>query len=159
MVFVILGTQDKTFERLLEYIDKNVKLGNIKGEVVVQAGQTKYESKNMKILQLIPMAEFKKYIESCDYIITHGGVGSILDGLNASKKIIAVPRLAKYGEHVNDHQVQIIDEFASKGYILSCNDLDKLGDVISKLKDFKPKKYESNNKNFVKLLTDYIDQI
>ena len=159
MVFVILGTQDKTFERLLRYIDKNIELGNIKGEVIVQAGQTKYDSENMKILQLIPMEEFKKYIETCDYIITHGGVGSILDGLKASKKIIAVPRLAKYGEHVNDHQIQIINEFASKGYILSCNDLEKLGDVIKELKDFKPRKYKSNNENFVKMITDYIDKI
>ena len=159
MVFVILGTQDKTFERLLKYIDKNIELGNIREEVVVQAGQTKYESNNMKILQLITMDEFKKYIKTCDYIITHGGVGSILDGLNASKKIIAVPRLAKYGEHVNDHQVQIIDEFASKGYILSCDNLEKLGDVINKLQEFKPKKYKSNNEKFVKLITDYIDKI
>lgn len=159
MVFVILGTQDKTFERLLRYIDKNIELGVIKDKVVVQAGQTIYKSNNMEIYQLIPMNQFKSFIESCDYIITHGGVGSILDGLKANKKIIAVPRLARYKEHVNDHQVQIIDEFASKGYILACNDLDKLDDVIGKLDSFKPKKYKSNNANFVKLLTDYIDNL
>ena len=158
MVFVIVGTQDKPFERLLKYVDKHIEKGNIKGEVIVQAGQTKYHSNNMKILNLIPIDEFQDYIKKADYIITHGGVGSILDGLNAGKKIIAVPRLAKYGEHVNDHQVQIIDEFVNKGYILTCDNLDELDKTIERLDKFKPKKYKSNNKKFIKLLTDYIDK-
>ena len=44
MVFVILGTQDKEFPRLLEAVDREIENGNIKGKVIVQAGCTKYES-------------------------------------------------------------------------------------------------------------------
>ena len=48
MIFVVLGTQDKSFERLLKAIDEQIEMKNIKEKVIVQAGSTKYKSKNMK---------------------------------------------------------------------------------------------------------------
>ena len=47
MILVTLGTQDKGFERLLKQVDEEIKKGNIREKVVVQAGYTKYESPNM----------------------------------------------------------------------------------------------------------------
>ena len=108
MILVTLGTQDKSFTRLLDAIQKQIDLGNIKDKVIVQAGCTKYNSKDMQILDLIPYDEFEKYIKECDLLITHGGVGSIITGLKNKKKVIAAARLAKYKEHTNDQQIQII---------------------------------------------------
>ncbi len=155
MIFISLGTQDKPFSRLLEEVDKQIKAGNIKEEVVVQAGCTKYNSSNMTILDMMSIEEFSKYIKKADLIITHGGVGTILDALKLNKKVIAIARLSKYGEAANDHQKEICNEFKNKGYILS-DDLDKLDELLIKVKDFKPKRYESNNKNFNKLLNSFI---
>ena len=67
----------------------------------------------MKIFDLIPMDEFDEMIKKCDLLITHGGVGSIITGLKNNKKVIAAARLSKYNEHVNDHQLQIIDNFSN----------------------------------------------
>ena len=159
MIFVTLGTQDKNFDRLLEAIDREIKKGNIKGKVVVQAGNTSFESKNMEIFDLISQEEFEDLMKKCDLLITHGGVGSILSGLSHGKKVIAAARLSKYKEHINDHQVQIIEDFAKKGYILELKDFSKLDEVIKKSKKFKPKKYKSNTNNMIKLLEDYIDNI
>ena len=156
MILVILGTQDKQFPRLLEAVDKCINDGIIKDRVVVQAGQTKYESKNMEIFDLVPAPEFAKLMDEADLVITHGGAGSILTAIKKGKKIIAAARLAKYKEHHNDHQKQIIGEFASRGYILELEDFDELGDMIKKIKKFKPKKFESNTKNMIKLIDDYI---
>ena len=72
--------------------------------------------------------------------------------------VIAAARLAKYKEHNNDHQKQIIREFADDGYILELRDFDKLGKLILKAKTFKPKKFTSNTKNMVKLIEDYIEE-
>ena len=108
MIFITLGTQDKSFERLLRDIQKQIDLGNIKEKVVVQAGFTKFDSKDMEIFDLIPMDDFDKLMNECDLLITHGGVGSIISGLKKNKKVIAVARLAKYKEHMNDHQKQIL---------------------------------------------------
>ena len=157
MIFVTLGTQDKEFPRLLEAIDREIEKGNIKEKVVVQAGCTKYESKNMEIFDLIPTNEFDKYIKKADLIITHGGVGSILTAIKNNKKVIAAARLSKYKEHTNDHQKQIVKEFADMGYILELRDFNKLGKLIEKSKSFSPKKYVSNTSNMVKLVSDYIE--
>ena len=160
MILVTLGTQDKPFYRLLEAIDEQIEKGNIKDKVVVQAGfmYGKYESKNMEMFDLIDREEFTKLVSECDYLITHGGVGSILTGLKAEKKVIVCPRLFKYKEHMNDHQVQIVDNFAKSGYILSFNDGDDLGEIIKKIPKFKPKKYISNTDNIINIITKFIDE-
>ena len=100
MIFVTLGTQDKTFERLLKALDKAIDKGEIKEKVIVQAGNTKYESKNMEIFDLISPDEFKELVNKCDILITHGGVGSILSAVKQGKKVIAAARLKKYTKEV-----------------------------------------------------------
>lgn len=159
MIFITLGTQDKPFNRLLEAVDKAINDGLIKDEVVVQAGCTKYESENMKIFDLIPMDDFDELMNKTDLLITHGGVGSIITGLKRDKKVIAVPRLAKYGEHVNDHQLQIIERFNEAGYIIGITEMDELESALEKIKDFHPNKYTSNTENMIKTVTDYIDSL
>ncbi len=158
MILVTLGTQDKPFTRLLDAIEKEIKKGNIKDNVVVQTGCTKYETDDMEIFDLIPMEEFDKLMSECDLLITHGGVGSIITGLKYNKKVIAVPRLAKYGEHINDHQKQIIEKFDAAGNIIGVFNLDKLEEYLNKAKKFKPKKYKSNTDNMIKLVEKLIDE-
>ena len=59
---------------------------------------------------------------------------------------------------MNDHQKQIIEKFSDAGYILGIEDLDKLGEVLKKVKTFKPKKYKSNTDKMIKIISDYIDK-
>ena len=159
MIFVTLGTNDEQFPRLLKAIDKEIENGTIKEKVIVQAGCTKYESKNMEIMDLVPRDEFDKLISECDLLITHGGVGSILTGITNGKKVIAVPRLAKYKEHLNDHQLQIVENFGERKYIIAVNDLNKLGKAIEKAKTFKPQKFVSNTHNIINIIENYIDKL
>lgn len=156
MIFVILGTQDKDFSRLLKEIDRLIKEKKITEKVIVQAGTTKYQSKNMKIFDLLPMTEFNRFIGKADLIITHGGVGSIMNSLKKGKKVIAVPRLKKYGEHTNDHQLQIVKEFSRQGYVIPCLKMSQLGDCIEKSKTFQPKRYKSSNKKMLELIEEVI---
>lgn len=159
MIFVTLGTQDKGFVRLLKAIQKQIDKGNIKDKVVVQAGYTSFESKDMEIFDYMVKDDFEKFMETCDILITHGGVGSIMTGLNAGKKIIAAARLKEYGEHTNDHQVQIIEKFDNEGYVVALNDFKKLDKVLDKAKSMKVKKYKSNTINIIEYLETYIDNI
>lgn len=157
MIFVTLGTQDKPFKRLLDAIQKQIDNGNIKEEVIVQAGCTPFDSKEMKIYDMMDMETFETYVKNCDLMIAHGGVGSILDALREGKKVIAAARLGKYGEAANDHQKQIIDEFSKEGYILSLNNFDELDKVLKQVKKFKPKKYASKRMEFIEQLVSYIE--
>lgn len=159
MILVMLGTQNNSFHRLLEEIDNLIKKGTIKEEVIVQAGYTRYNSENMKIFGLVSLEELEKLIEKADLVITHGGVGSIILSLKKSKKVIAVPRLHEYQEHVNNHQKEIIETFNKKGYIIGIQDVKELGEALKKAKDFKPIKYQSNNQKMLKIIEDFIDQV
>ena len=158
MILVTLGTQDKSFKRLLDAIQNEIDNGNIKDRVVVQKGYTNFASDNMELFDLIPMEKFDELIDSCDILITHGGVGSIITGLKHNKKVIAAARLAKYGEHTNDHQLQITTEFNKDGFILTALDNKEFHECLKKINKFKPKKYQSNTNNMIKLIEDYIDK-
>lgn len=148
MILVTLGTQHQEFKRILDYIEKS----NIKGEIIVQAGYTKYNSKKMKIFDFIDYDKMSEYVKNADIIITHGGTGSITGPLKEGKKVIACARLSKYGEHVDNHQTEIVDVFADEKYILKLDESIKLDDLIKKVKSFVPKKFESNTCNFIKKL-------
>ena len=159
MIFVILGTQDKKFPRLLDAIQKQINEGKIdKNEkIIVQAGSTKYKSEDIQILDYMPINEFEECIEKSDIIICHAGVGTILTALKKGKKIIAAARLKKYGEHVNDHQLQILENFSKKGYILSLEDFEKLDLVLEQAKNFIPAEFKSNKKYFLQQLEKEIN--
>lgn len=157
MIFVTVGTQDVPFDRLLKAVEKQIKNGNIKEEVIVQCGKTKFKSKNMKFINFLELEEFNKLIKKANLIICHGGVGSILDGLKNNKVVIACPRLAKYKEHNNDHQLEIINKFSNDGYIIPLKDPNKLDIALEQALIFRPKKYKSNTNNMIKIMEDFID--
>ena len=157
MILITLGTQDKEFTRLLDLVQKEIDKGNIKDKVVVQAGHTKYESKDMEIFDLIDRDKFSELISKCDLLITHGGVASIITGLQNNKRVIVAPRLSKYNEHMNDHQIQITENFSRMKYILPLYENDDLGKVLKQAEKFKPNKYKSNTKNMIKLVSNFID--
>lgn len=157
MILVLLGTQANDFSRLLKEIEKQIDKGIIKEEVVVQAGSTKFETSKMKIFDLLSKEEIDELKKKASLIITHGGVGSIVSSIKLGKKVIGVPRLQKYGEHVNDHQLEIINNFAKKGYIKGVENLNQLGAILQEIDDFTPEKYESNNDRMISLIEDFID--
>jgi len=157
MILVLLGTQNNSFFRLLDEIQNCISSGLINEEVVVQSGHTSYHSDKMKILDFIPQMDLEKLITESNYIITHGGVGSIISSIKSNKKVIAVSRLSKYNEHVNDHQIQIVNKFNNDGYIIGLNDACLLKGGIEKINTFIPKKYYSNTKNILNIVSNYID--
>lgn len=159
MVLVLLGTQNNSFHRLLEEVDKLMEKEVIKDEVIVQSGHTKYESKNMKVFNLISKEELDNLQEKADIIITHGGVGSIISSVKLGKKVIAVPRLSKYKEHVNDHQKDIVSIFDKKGYIIGLDGIEELENAFERIKEFVPNRYEENNEKMLSIISDFIDNV
>lgn len=157
MILVLLGTQNNNFTRLLEAVQNNIDKGVIKDEVIVQAGFTKFESKDMKVLGLIDKEELSKLQDNADLIITHGGVGSIISSIKRGKKVIVVPRLKKYDEHVNNHQLQIARRFEQEGYVKYVINLKNLEKVIKSMDTFIPRKYESDESNVITIIENYID--
>ncbi len=157
MILIMLGTQNNSFHRILEEVDRLIDSNIIKEEVIAQTGYTKYKSRNIKTIDFMPNEELEKLEQQANYIITHGGVGSIISSIEKGKKVIAVPRLKQFGEHVNDHQLDIVQSFDKMGYIIGIASISQLEEAIEKIKTFQPKKYIQNTGNIIKIISEFID--
>ena len=142
MIFVTLGTQDKKFKRLLDAVEKL----DIDEKIVAQIGSTDFKSEKMELHKFMSKDEFDNYMKEARIIITHAGVGTIIEGLKLHKKMIVSARKKEYKEHVSNHQEQILKLFSEDGYILALDNFDDLEKLINK--DFIPKEFKSNNENF-----------
>lgn len=157
MIFVTVGSQKFQFNRLLIEIDRLVKEGKIKEEVFAQTGYSDYKPKNYEFKDFLDRDEFNNIMNKCDKVITHGGTGAIIGAVKREKCVIAVPRLTKYGEHVDDHQLQIIEQFEEMNFIKSVVDVEKINECISKIDNLKLKKYESNTDKIINSIIDFIN--
>jgi UDP-N-acetylglucosamine transferase subunit ALG13 len=145
MIFVTLGSQKFQFDRLLEAVDK-LKTNE---EIFAQIGYSGYKPKNYKYKNFLDKEEFDKAIDEASVIITHGGTGAIISAIKKGKRVIAVPRLAKYKEHVDDHQLQLVKQFKDLDLICECLNVEKLNEALDEVKNKKYKKYKSNTKRII----------
>ena len=158
MIFVTVGTHEQPFNRLIEEIDRLKQESVITDEVQMQTGYCTYEPKYCKWEAFFPYKKMQELVQKADIVITHGGPSSFIMPLQYGKIPIVVPRQAKYQEHINDHQRQIINNFYQEQYLLKFDEGDNLGKIISEAKDFVPRKFISNNQNFVKMIEKFIDE-
>ena len=140
LILVLCGTQKQSFTRMIKEVEKLSDDYEI--EIIVQAGHNTYSSEKMKIFDFISQEELSEFYEKANYIITHAGAGSMFQAIKAEKKTIAFPRLQKYNEHVDDHQLQLAEKLKNLGYLLTFNDGDDIVEVFNEVKKFKPTPYE-----------------
>lgn len=131
MIFVIVGTHEQPFNRLLQKIDELIESNEITEEVFIQTGYSTYKPKFFQWSKLLPYQEMVKKVDEARVVITHGGPSSFIMPLQIGKPPIVIPRQKKYGEHVNDHQVHFVKEVSERmGNIIMVVEVDKLGEVI-----------------------------
>lgn len=159
MIFITLGSQKFQFDRLLKAVDELVANGTIKDEVFAQSGASNYEPEHYESKDFLNREEFQHVMEHSTIVITHGGTGAIISAIKCGKKVVAVPRLKKYGEHIDDHQLQLITQFTKSNLISSCEDVSKLGDVLEETKIKKYATYQSNTGRYLKEISEFIEEI
>ena len=143
MIFVCVGSRDYQFNRLLKALDELVAAGEISDEIVAQTGLSEYEPQHYTWYRYLDQDVFKDYQQKADLIISHGGTGALVGALKLGKQVISVPRLARYGEHIDDHQTQVCGALAGEGYLRQVLDMEELGAVIRQCKlDPITKKYD-----------------
>ncbi|WP_252216023.1 PssE/Cps14G family polysaccharide biosynthesis glycosyltransferase [Clostridium sp. VAP41] len=157
MIFITVGSQKFQFNRLLKEVDRLVKEKKITEEVFAQTGYSNYKPKNYKYKKFLDRDEFSNIMSRCHIVITHGGTGAIIGAVKQEKKVIAVPRLKEFGEHVDDHQLQIISEFGKMNFIKSVNKIEELDDVINTIGNCELNKYVSNTKVIIKSIEEFIN--
>ena len=147
LIFVTVGSRNYPFDRLFIELDKLCEEGIIKDRIFAQIGTTTYKPKHYEYKDFISQEEFLEKIKEARYVISHGASGSIMKALNADKKVIAVTRLEKYGEHINDHQIQNNEAFGTNGYVLPVFEMEELKKAIIKIEEGKDnlKKWENKD--------------
>ena len=158
MIFVTVGSQKFQFNRLLEAIDNLIEKKVIKDKVFAQVGISDYKPKNYEYVDYMTQDEFNKKINECDTLITHSGTGVIVNSVKLGKKVIGVPRLAKYGEHVDDHQVQLIKEFADLNFIEPAYEMEDLEKALKLINKKEYNKYISNTDTIVESIEKFIEE-
>ena len=156
MIFVTLGSQKFQFNRLLMELDKLVEEKKISNDIFAQIGYSDYKPKNYEFKEFLDREQFAEIMERCEIVITHGGTGAIVGAVKRDKKVIAVPRLAKFGEHVDDHQLQIIDQFTNMNFIVGVKDTNEIYEALEQLKTIEFKKYISNTENIIKSIEEFL---
>lgn len=155
MIFVTVGSQKFPFDRLIQQVDHMIRDGRIEEEVFIQTGTSGY----------VPVCghqafcerdHFEALMEACSILITHGGAGTMVDAVKRGKKTVAVPRLARYGEHVDDHQMELTRRLHEMNLLCACPDVERLPEVLSGLagRSFSP--FCSNTETFLSSLDGYI---
>lgn len=114
MILLTVGTQ-LPFDRLVEAVDRIAP--ELAEPVIAQVGKSKYICQNIEAHENFGPVEFQDYLKGCSRIISHAGIGTILNAQKNSKPIILVPRLAKFGEHRNDHQLATCRSLAGRSGI------------------------------------------
>ena len=157
MIFLTVGTQPQPFRRLFNKIEELVENGIIKEQVVAQTGSNMIKSKKIVSFNYLPQDEMCSYIQRARLIISHGGVGSIITALKMGKKVIGIPRLAKYGEHINNHQVDLINVLSKKKLIIPLWDIDMLEQAIIKSENFSPLPFISGQEEMINDIRNFIN--
>ncbi|MDG7041728.1 MAG: beta-1,4-galactosyltransferase [Nitrososphaerota archaeon] len=100
--------------------------GHINEEVIMQIGETKYHPKHAKYFDFTSEQEIKELCRRAGIVVTHGGVGMILDALQEGVPVIVVPRLKKYGEVIDDHQLSLARELEKGNKVTVVYNIDEL---------------------------------
>lgn len=159
MIFVAVGTQKFPFNRLLRQIDDLVARNVIREPVIAQTGNSDYQPKNYEYRRFFQKDDFEDHVKSCDLLITHSGVATIITGLRYEKKVIVVPRLCKFAEHVDDHQVQIAQSFSRQNLVFMCGEKDDLADLLRDVRHHSFSKYVSQRNLVVQTIREYLKTI
>jgi len=115
VILVAVGTHAMPFDRLLKAVDAlHATKGLSTEEVVVQSGSSTLTCRASQQFAYCAAPAFAALLERADLLISHGGIGTLLPALRLGKRVIAIPRLKRYGEHNNDHQVEVCAELGRR---------------------------------------------
>ena len=156
-VFASVGTHPQPFDRLLKEIDKFA-AGAKNFSFFAQTGNSSYEPKNFRFKKFLNDEEYSRSISEADIIISHAGAGTIISSMLQKKKLIVVPRLLRYGEHTNDHQIDLAEALAGEGKVIAVMEISGLGEAIANSAKFRPN-IASNKRGLINAVSEFIDAL
>lgn len=163
MIFVTVGTHEQSFQRLVQTIDQYALENDLcKSQVFIQTGYTDYIPKNCSHSKMLSYNEMDNLYKNAEIIITHGGPGSMFLPWKYGKKIIAVPRLSKFNEHVDDHQLYFCKLMEKEERVICIEEISELAatiETISRDENEQKNKYIPKTNQFVESFKKSLGEI
>lgn len=129
-VFVMVGTDHHSFQRMIDWADTWAERRN--DNVIVQHGHSRAPAKATGRPFLEP-AEIAHWLEMADVVVVHGGPATISDARQAGHMPIVFPRDPTYGEHVDDHQQRFARWSDHKELVATVRTVEELNVRVSAL--------------------------
>jgi beta-1,4-N-acetylglucosaminyltransferase len=162
LIFVTVGNDFRAFDRLLKKMDEIAP--SIPGEILIQQGYSRYVPKNAKHFGFIPMDQAVEYIRKSELVVSHAGIGTIILCKEYGIPILILPRRKAFGEHMNDHQLEIAKALEKREaeliYVIYAED--QLEERISKIlkRQERPVPIQNPGKtNLLKVIKEFIDTV
>ena len=137
MIFLTVGSR-YGFDRLVRAVDDMVDRGDITDEVTAQIGYGSYVPRHMQFERLMEGTRYDARMRDADMLIGHAGSGTITLAVRNCKPLLVLPRLKRYHEHVNDHQVATARKFEELHHVLAADDAADLPRRFAELSSFVP---------------------
>ena len=154
MILVTVGMHPGGFERLVKEMDKIA--SKVSEEVIMQIGASKYIPETAKYFTFASQQEIKELCRKARVVVTHGGVGTILDVLQEGTPAVIVPRLKECGEVIDNHQLHLVHELEKQGKVVAVYDVKGLEEALRTV-EMKPPPF-AKDKRLVNALKRYIAQ-
>ncbi len=138
MILVLTGTHDQPFDRLVEWADRLAASGKLGPDVLVQRGASRTVPRNCRSVRHIGYSELKRLVRKSEFVISHAGAGTVIDVLSERKPLILVPRLREFGEHEDDHQVQLAEALFRAGRALKATTFGELEEAVTMVSGLDP---------------------
>jgi beta-1,4-N-acetylglucosaminyltransferase len=113
LILVTVGMHNQPFDRLVQAADELASL--VEEPVVIQRGVSRYTPTFGQYFDFADEAQMRKWVSEARVVVSHGGAGSIISALQAGKSLVIVPRLKRFGEHFDDHQLELAEALAKVG--------------------------------------------
>ena len=136
-VFASVGTHPQPFDRLIRELD--IVAAGKRANFFAQTGSCSFAPKNFPFKNFLSGKEFEEKIAEADIVVSHGGAGTIINSLLQGKKLVVVPRLKRFGEHTNDHQLDLARALEREGKAISVESIADLGKAIENAVSFRPR--------------------
>jgi exopolysaccharide biosynthesis glucuronosyltransferase PssE len=125
LTFVTVGNATQPFPRLLRAV------GSLAGElpkpIVIQRGHTQFANAGVETFDFIQTDEYLDFLTRATLVISHAGAGTIIHAARAGVRPVVVPRLKRFGEHIDDHQSELAEALGRAGKVYPVLDIDDLG--------------------------------
>ena len=158
MIFLTVGTQFP-FDRLVKSVDDAIGRKGTGEDVFAQIGDSSYQPRNLKAVKVLDKDSFDRHFRKASSIIGHAGMGTISLALQHGKPLLVVPRRKRYGEVVNDHQVDIAEKFAQLGHVLVAHDVDELPEMLAQLRTFAPVPRDVNCGTVAERIAEFLGEL